>query len=438
MITQREIYLDANATHPLLASVKKRLANALNEDNPALGNPSSIHRKGQKAKGQIAEFRELLCQVLGRPDGDEFVFVSGATEALNLALRGFVADRKSKSRQVHLLASAIEHKAVLDTCEALHAQGSPFSILPVDASGQLNAESLVNEIETILLNPSADVLLCVQMVNNETGVEVATVKLLSALFDKFSSKPQTHLPKIKGGKYPTLPQRVFICVDAAQAFLKVSDTLVRQCLHFADAAAFSAHKVGGASGVGLLWHRASFAIQSQMTGGTQERRRRAGTQNALGLLSFRYAIEDWLERGDQIRSQWQAMRLELVQELLKIEGLQLHGLGENRELPLLANTINFHVEGCPEESLLLALDLDGFCLSSGSACNSGSLKPSHVILGMGFSEEVALSSLRVSFGTDTTRNEVQEFVIALTQKVAQIRKARLASKEIFGESENRI
>lgn len=435
MITQREIYLDANATHQLLPAVRQGLAEALLTEDASLSNPASIHRRGQKAKASVAKFRDLMCEVLGRPDGDEFIFLSGATEALNTVLKGFVAEKIQAGRTPVLLASTVEHKAVLDTLEALKAEGVRSELVGVDRDGQLKQDELFAKLSDLLAQENVDVLLCLQLTNNETGVSFALPEIFTKVGESFGPKPLPKLPKLKGGRTQMTPQRIWICLDAAQAFCKIDDAFVRSALHFADYMAFSAHKIGGPPGIGALWVRASSPLRALITGGTQERKRRAGTLNSLGLLGFKIAMQDWVNHGAAYRARWVTLRDRLAAELRQIPGLVIHGETRQGSLPTLSNTLNFHVEGCPEESLLLSLDLDGFCLSSGSACNSGSLKPSHVLMAMGYSKDVGLSSIRVSLGTETTAEEVEEFIKSARAKVAQIRAARQESAAIFGTEE---
>ena len=427
MITRREIYLDSNATHPILPSVRKGLSEALLSGDGALGNPSSIHRHGQKAKKSVAELRDALCQFVGRGDGDEFILLSGATEAINLAMRGFTADRAAEGRKTFILTSEVEHSAILDTVNCLAV---PHKILGVDRHGQLNnTEALATVQEAI--TSDFDVLICLQLCNNETGVAFELDELFSQIQTQFAPKPMTHMHKIKGGRYPMTPQRVWILVDAAQALGKLDMSRVRRAFHYADYAAISGHKLGGPAGIGCLWLRSHSPFKVQMTGGMQEKKRRAGTLNSLGALGFKMALQDWQKNGETYRQRWTQLRKLMVEELLKVEGLVLHGMSPEGELPALSNTLNFHVEGCPEESLLMALDLDGFCVSSGSACNSGSLKPSHVLSALGYTREQALTSVRVCMGVETTEDEILAFTQSVREKTEQIRQARIKSAEML-------
>lgn len=430
---QKLIYFDCNATHPLLTRVRKNLAEALLVDDARLSNPSSIHKVGQKSKRMVAELRSELCQFLGRPDGDEFIFLSGATEALNLAIRSFVADRKIHGRVPVLLTTTVEHSAVIDTFSDLkESRGVQTHVLPVNIHGQPSHEEIFSIIqENISRSEFVDVLCVFQLCNNETGVVYNLDTLLPEIESRFGQKILRDKPRGKGGKFPLSPKRVWICLDGAQALGKMPDDFIRRSLHYGDYMSISAHKMGGPQGIGTLWMRPEAPFKQQMTGGVQERRRRAGTPNTLGLLGFLEAVREWQTRGQEFRSHMTSLRQRLVDGLRSIDGLVLHGLDPSGNLPGLCNSINFHFEGCPEESLLLCLDLSGVCVSSGSACNSGSLKPSRVLMAMGYSPEIALSSLRATLGAESVTEDVDAFVELTRKHVNQIRASRAKAREIL-------
>ncbi len=419
MIMQREIYLDSNATHPLLGSVKEGLAHAILNEDASLSNSSSIHRRGQKAKRAIAELKETLCQFLGRSDIDEFVLVSGATEALNLAIRGFADDRRAAGRSFRMLASSVEHSAVLDT---IHSVDSNAKLFTVDQNGQLNLPEVLSTIEESV-SSDCDVLLCLQLTNNETGISFDLDNVLKNVQERFGEIAQLGPDKKK--KFVGRAQKVWVLLDAAQAAGKMDDSDLRRAMHFADYVALSAHKMGGPAGIGTLWVRPKSPFCIQLTGGSQERKRRAGTLNSIGALGFHLALKDWIKNGVGYRQKLTRQKSEIEKTIKKIKGLIIHGN------PSLCNTLNFHVEDCPEESLLLALDLDGFCVSSGSACHSGSLKASHVLRAMGYSADEALSSIRVCLGVHNTDEEVLAFCESIQEKVEHIRRARELSEKIL-------
>lgn len=417
------IYLDNNATHPLLPAVRAEMATLLGPsgEEDVLMNPSSIHRAGQGAKKFVAELRATLGAFLGRGDGDEFVFLSGATEALNLAIRAFA---KSQANP-RLMCSQVEHSAVLDTVADCDPQAA---MLTVDAQGQLNESELYQKIENELAQ-GKNILLALQLVNNETGLSFAFDKILPELYRRFGPSQSLSLSQTKKmQRAGTLrEQRLWILVDAAQALGKMPEEKIRRVLHYADYMAFSGHKLGAPAGFGALWLRPGAPFKSQMTGGTQEKKRRAGTFNSLGAYGFLAALKDWQIKGAEYRDRIGEMKAWLKTELAKISGLQFHGESE------LCNTLNFHVEGCPEESLLLALDLEGICVSSGSACHSGSLRASHVLTAMGYDSETAYSSLRVCLGVQNTWAELKQFVEVLSAKVSQVRRAREKARDLLPE-----
>lgn len=427
---QRSIYLDCNASHPLLPSVRESLARAILEGGAELGNPSSVHRYGQRAKRVMAEARQELGRFVGRSDGDEIIFLSGATEAMNLAFRGFVQDREELGRKIRLVTTQVEHSSVLDTVRVLDAGAK---ILPVDRHGQPNTNEVLQALEEATAQ-DFDVLLCLQAANNETGVSYDLEALLKEVYFRFGPGADDAAPVRGSKKFAKAPeQKVWVLVDAAQALCKIDDATLRRVLHFADYAALSAHKMGGPTGIGALWARPKSPFRAQVSGGTQERRRRAGTPNSVGLYGWLSALKDWAANGNAYRARMAELRALAYQRLSEIPGLVVHGLGPNGELPALPNTLNFHFEACPEESLLLALDLEGFALSSGSACNSGSLRPSHVLKAMGFAEAEALSAVRMCLGVETTREDIELFTNTVAAKVAQIRASRELSRTLLPE-----
>ena len=434
------VYLDHNASHPLLPLVREKLAEAIFNEDPSLGNPASIHRKGQRAKKMVSDLRLLLSEFLGRGDGDEFVFTSGATEAINLALRGFVDELELQQKPVSILSTQVEHSAVIDTLNDLAKKKQSLNIdyLSVNSRGAIDSAPLQQKV-TEKISEGRDVLLVLQLVNNETGVFLNLPELLAPLFQEFGPSPVFSKLAGSASKNKKIKNnRLWVLVDAAQALGKVPESYIRQVLHFADYMTLSAHKMGGPQGIGALWLRADAPLKAQVTGGNQERKRRAGTFNSLGALGWKFALNDWKSLGDSYRARLLEMREYVRRELQKIKGLEIHGDWSDGARFQLCNTLNFHVEGCPEESLLLAMDLEGFELASGSACNSGSLKPSKVLLAMGYPETVALSSLRLSLGIENTPNQLENFVEVLAKKIEHIRQSREEAKRILPHLETEM
>jgi cysteine desulfurase len=432
MTRNTEIYCDANASYPMLEAVRARLAQILSQEPELLGNPSSVHRSGQRAKRAVFELKSALCEVLGARDVDDFVLTSGATEALNLALRGFVRERLLAGRKPVLLSTTIEHAAVLDTFHDLETL-APVHLLKVDARGRFSHEEFFALTEQLLADPTVDVLCTLQLANNECG-SVYDFSFLPEAWRRFGPKVITELPKQKGGKHPQTPQRLWFCLDAAQALGKMPEDFIRRALHYADYCVLSSHKIGGPTGIGALWLRAKSPLAPLLTGGSQEKKRRAGTHNILGILGFHAALRDWQKNGADYRDRMRNMRSKVLSALREIEGLHLHAQVDT-EIDSLCNTLNFHVEACEDDSLLIALDLDHVCTSSGSACHSGSIKASPVLLAMGFNEAVARSSLRLSLHAGLSDEDLARLCQILPAKVKQIRDARELADRILPKFE---
>lgn len=382
------------------------MAKALISEPECFSNPSSIHLHGQRAKAIFAKLKELLVRELGRSDTDEIILTSGATEAVNLALRSFI----KRYPEGVVVTSTIEHSAVNGTLEETQTNAIRIG---VDQKGQLDREHLFSVLND-LNEKKIPAALSLQLVNNETGLSYLSDELLTQL-RQLRSK-----------------QKLFILIDGAQALGKLSPTVLRRVSFDADTIALSAHKMGGPTGVGALWVHPNFPLVPQVTGGPQERRRRGGTQNSLGTFGWLSAMSFWAENGEAIRSNWKEHRLRLIGILQEIPGFTLHTPVDLNDFSI-HNTINFHIVGCPEEGLLLALDLEGFQLSAGSACNSGSLKPSPVLLAQGWDEDVAYSSLRLSFGAENTWEDLEKVGFKIKELVDRIQMARQRSLELLGQ-----
>jgi cysteine sulfinate desulfinase/cysteine desulfurase-like protein len=237
------IYLDANASHPLLSSVRKNLIELLDSNLINLGNPSSVHRYGQNAKRVVFELKECLSHVLGVKDPDEFILCSGATEALNLNLRGFARATHANNKNPHIVVPALEHAAVWETCEDLQNQKlAQIHKLCVNSQGVFEKEELFNIIESILSNDSqAAILINLQVANNEVGT-CYDFSFLPELWEKWGPKVQLHRPKQKGGQHPYTEQKIWIALDAVQALGKLSENYLRRIIHFSDYFVLSSHK----------------------------------------------------------------------------------------------------------------------------------------------------------------------------------------------------
>lgn len=357
----------------------------------AFGNPSSIHASGRRAKALVDDAREQLAQAFGISDPDELLFTGSATEATNTALKGLFQWAKKEGRDFHLLTSAVEHEATLETARFLESEGARVEVLSVDGEGRLDLEGL----EQCLKRRAKESLCLVSLMaaNNETGVifpwaaAARMAREFGALF---------HLDAVQApGKQPDF---------------SLADTAV-------DLASFSAHKIGGIKGVGALYVRKGLKLVSLLHGGAQERKRRAGTLNVPGIVSFGAAAAALSERS---LGAMESLRNELETSVReRIEGVTVLGAGASR----IVNTSNLLFDGVRGEGLVMGLDLEGFAVSSGSACNSGSILPSHVLLAMGFDKSAAQSAVRVSLGPQNTLAEIHAFTEALEKVVRRIRTA---------------
>lgn len=353
------------------------------------GNPSSIHAPGRVARALVDKARDQIANAFGISESDEVLFTSSATEATNTALKGlfFVAQREG--RRFHVITSAVEHEATLGTARSLAEQGARVEILSVDAGGRLDLSELDSRLQS--RDRAAACVVSLMAANNETGVifpwaEAAkTARFHDAFF---------HLDAVQApGKLPG-----FSLADSG-----------------IDLASFSAHKIGGMKGAGALYVRGGTSLAVLLHGGAQERKRRAGTLNVPGIVAFGAAAAALRERDlAAIRTLRDSLENQVRE---RIPGAQVLGA----KSPRLVNTANFLFDGVRGESLVMGLDLEGFAVSSGSACNSGSILPSHVLSAMGLDKSAAASAVRVSLGPANTGEEVQAFIEALERVVGRIR-----------------
>jgi len=386
------IYLDHNATTPVHPRVRDAVMSALTED---VGNPSSIHYYGQRAKAVIDDARAALAALIDADPGD-VVFTSGGTEADNMAIRGALDARASQGRR-RLVTSAIEHEAVLKTAQTFERQGWPVTIVPVGASGVIDPEAVGAAI-----TPDT-ALVSVMHANNEVGTvqPIATIAALA---------------REAGAWFHT---------DAVQTVGKLPISMRQWSAAGVDLLSLSAHKFNGPKGTGALWVRRGIRLSPTMTGGRHERNRRAGTENVPGIaglgVAARLAAESLAAgSGDVAR-----LRDHLEQALLsRIDGAVVNG----DVLARIPNTSNISFDGVEAESLLIALDLEGIAVSTGAACSSGTLEPSHVLRAMGLPQARTRNSLRFSLGHATTRGEIDAIIGVLPGLVDKLRRlARSAS-----------
>jgi cysteine desulfurase len=376
------IYLDHAATTPIDPEVLDVMLPYFGE---VYGNPSSVYAPGRKARAALDDARDVVAGVLGC-ESRELIFTSGGSESDNMAVRG-VASR-NRERGNHIICSQVEHHAVLHTCQDLERHGFEVTYLPVDADARVRPADLAAALrpETILVS--------VMSGNNEVGT-LEPVRELAALTHEKSS--------------------AYFHTDAVQAFGKVP---VRVDDLGVDLLSISAHKIYGPKGVGCLYVRMGTRIDPLITGGGHERNRRAGTENVAGIVGLAKAVEVAARDFDRDSKRLRDVRDRLTDGLLaSVTGARVTGDPIER-LPHHASFVIDDIEG---DSLLMRLDREGVYASSGSACTSGSLEPSHVLLAMGISPREALSSLRLTVGKRTTEADVDAAVEVIQEAVGALR-----------------
>ena len=365
------IYLDHNATTPVHPEVAALVARLMTEE---FGNASSVHTFGQRAKAVLDDARSQVAALIAAEPGD-VVFTAGGTEADNFAIRG-AAEAMEPGGRKHLVASSIEHEAVLTTLKALERRGWQTSLIKVGPSGIVEPDAL----RDVMRDDTA--LVSVMHANNEIGT-IQPVRELAAIAHE------------RGALFHT---------DAVQSIGKIPVS-VREL--GVDLLSLAGHKFNGPKGTGALWMKRGARLTATMTGGKQERNRRAGTENVPALAGLGLACEiARREAGDKAPA-YETLRDRLEAGILaSVADTAVNG-ARDRRVP---NTANISFEGIEAESLLIALDLEGVAVSTGSACSSGSLEPSHVLKAMGLPHHRGTSSIRFSFGLGNTQEEV-DFVI---------------------------
>lgn len=377
----KQIYLDHASTTPVRPEALEAMLPYFSEE---FGNPSSIYPLGQEASDALAEARETIANAIGAKPREVF-FTSGGTESDNWAIKGFMHANAAKGK--HLITSAIEHHAVLHTCESLEREGFEVTYLPVDEHGIVSVEDFKAAIrpDTILAS--------IMFANNEIGTIEPVAELAAAAHEA-------------GVTFHT---------DAVQAFghepIDVNEMGI-------DLLSASSHKIYGPKGVGLLYVRKGVKLQNLLDGGQQERGKRGSTENVPGIIGFAKATE--LAQADLLpeQSRERALRDHAIKRILaEIPDAKLNGSWEDR----LANNVNFSFEFIEGEGMLLQLAARGICVSSGSACTSGSLDPSHVLLAIGLPHEIAHGSLRLTIGRSTTQEDIDFTIDSLKATLENLR-----------------
>lgn len=378
---KRFVYADNAATTPVSAEV---LAAMMPCFESSFGNPSSLHAKGREAKALLDDARERIAVTLGC-DASEIYFTSCGTEADNWAIRGAAMRMRDKKGRNHIITSKIEHPAVLRTCEALEREGFIVTYVGVDSDGIVS----LDEIRDAISEKTA--IVAIMYANNEVG----TIEPIEEI---------TEIAHSKGA---------LMFTDAVQAFGSIDFNLSSLRV---DMLSISGHKIGAPKGIGLLFVRRGVVINNLIEGGGQEKRKRGGTENLPYIVGLARAVELAKERLVEL-PRVAKMRDRLIEELTKIPYSRLNGHRTKR----LPGTVNIGFEFIEGESLLLWLDISGICASTGSACSSASLEPSHVLISMGVPHEKAHGSLRLSISKDTTEEDIDYIIETVPTVVERLR-----------------
>ena len=383
----KQIYLDYAATTPIDKEVLKAMMPYFKKD---FGNPSSLHRFGQIARVAIDEARRKVAKFLNCQE-DEVVFTGSATEANNLAIFGVVRALKKKGIKPHIITSKIEHHAVLHPFEELEKEGIEVSFLAPNKEGIIEVKEIQNAIK------ENTVFVSVMYANNEIGT-IQPIKEIGQFLAKIN-KERKH--------------KIYFHTDAVQA-VNYLDCDVQKLK--VDLLTLSAHKIYGPKGVGALFIKKGTPIKPIIYGGGHEFGLRSGTENVAGIVGLGKAIELVEKHKDDIE-RIKKLRDKIIEKVSKIPNTRLNGSKEKR----LPNNANISISGAEGESLVIALDQHGIAVSTGSACSSKDLKPSHVLLAIGLSPKEAHGSLRITLGRFTTEEEVDYFLKVLPKVVKRLR-----------------
>lgn len=392
----KNIYFDNAATTKLDEEVLQEMMPYLKEN---YGNASSIYKLGRESKKAVEDSREKIAKVLNcKPN--EIYFTAGGSESDNTAIKGIAKANKSKGN--HIITSKIEHPAVLETCKSLEKEGFEVTYISVDENGIINLEELKKSIK------DTTILITIMFANNEIG----------------TIQPIEEIGKI------AKENNIYFHTDAVQAVGSVKIDVQKLNI---DSLSLSGHKFYGPKGIGALYIKSGIKFEKFVDGGHQERNKRAGTENVAGIVGIGKAIELAYNNLEEHNKKIKELRDYYVEQVrLKIPYVKVNGDMEKR-LPGNSNISFRFIEG---EGLLLNLDLKGICASSGSACTSGSLDPSHVLLAIGLPHEIAHGSLRITIGKYNTKEEIDYLIENLVEIVGRLREMS-PLYEKFLEEENR-
>ncbi len=375
------VYLDNSATTNLDKQVLQKMLPYFTD---IAGNASSLHAFGRESLKAVDEARETIAKIIGAKHS-EIYFTSGGTESDNWALKGAV--QASKNKKKHIITSVIEHPAILETCHELEQSGVSVTYVGVDKNGKVDVEAIKDAVtdDTILVS--------IMMANNEMGAIQPIAEI-----GKFCAE-----------------EGIYFHTDAVQAI--DSQAIDVNAMHI-DMLSLSGHKFHGPKGIGVLYIRSGVRLARQMAGGHQERSQRAGTTNTPLIVGVAEAMKMSVQNRAEYCAKASELRDYLINRILaEVPHSTLNGGMENR----LPNNVNISFEYVEGESILMLLDMEGIAVSSGSACSSGSLEPSHVMLAMGVKEELAHSSIRFSLGRETTKEELDYTVEKLKETIARLR-----------------
>jgi len=375
------IYLDHAATTATRPEVVEAMLPYFTEE---FGNPSSIYDMGAKNKAVIATARETIARSIGTESANIY-FTAGGTEADNWAL--IAAAEAYANKGNHIITSKIEHHGVLHTCEYLEKRGFEVTYIDVDENGIIKLDQLKKAIKP------TTILISIMYANNEIG----------------TIQPIKEIGEIAKAK------QILFHTDAVQAYCQIPIDVDELNIDMLSA---SGHKLNGPKGIGFLYIRKGVKIRSFIHGGAQERKRRAGTENVPGIVGFAKAVEIAVNTMEERHEQEIHLRDYMIRRIYEeIPYVRLNGSGQKR----LPNNVNFSFQFIEGESLLIMLDMAGICASSGSACTSGSLDPSHVLLAIGLPHEIAHGSLRLTLGEENTMEEIDFAIMKIKEIVAGLR-----------------
>ena len=379
---ERIVYSDNAATTPISKNVYEAMIPYLTD---RYGNPSSLYARGREEKKAVDQARIYTAEIINA-DPSEIIFTSGGSEADNLAIKGLLFSRQLPKNKKHIITSKIEHHAILHTCEFLERIGYTVTYLDVDNQGHIDLEQLENAIT------DDTALVSVMAANNEIGT-IQDLKTIADICHK------------KGTLFHT---------DAVQAVGHMKLDVKEMGI---DMLSMASHKVRGPKGVGALYCRKGIILEPLIHGGGQERGLRSGTENVAGIVGFGEALRYAKENMDEYLPYVKSLTDHLIEEVTKIPYTQLTGDPVNR----LPGTASFVIECIEGESLILLLDLNGIATSTGSACSTGSLDPSHVLMSIGLPHEIAHGSLRVTLGEQNTMEDVDYIIEKINAVVTRLR-----------------